>query len=52
MIQKPVQGFYSRVAPFITHANYPVLSIKSHIESLTLILNTKFGPHPMILIHP
>lgn len=49
---KPIQGFDGKVTKPITYAIYPTLTIGNYTKSLTLVLMTKLGIHPMILCRP
>ena len=49
---KSIQGFNRRAAKSVTYTIYPILSIRKHTESLTLLPIIKLGQHPMILGRP
>ena len=49
---KQIQRFNGRAAKPITHAIYPILTIGTHTENLTLLLITKLGNYPMIFGQP
>ncbi len=49
---KQIQRFDSRAAKPITHVIYPTLTVGTYTESLTPLLITKLGNHPMILGRP
>jgi hypothetical protein len=46
---RPIQGFDGTAAPPITHAIYPRLQVKKHVEDLCPLFITRLGNHSLIL---
>ncbi len=49
---KPLKGFDGRPGRDITHAIYPTMTIHDHVETVTPMLITHLGTHPIILGKP
>ena len=49
---KLIRRFDGKLAPLITHAIYPTLTVQSHTELLASFLITKLGQHLLILGKP
>ena len=49
---KAIQGFDGKQAPSVTHAIYPIMTVKDHRETTTLMLITKLNQHQIILRKP
>jgi len=49
---KPLKGFDGRPGRDITHAIYPTMTIHDHVETVTPMLITHLGNHPIILGKP
>ncbi len=49
---KPLKGFDGRPGKAITHAIYPAMTVHEHVETVTPMLITSLGNHPIILGKP
>ena len=49
---KLIRGFDGKLAPPITHAIYPTLTVQGYTKLLVSFLITKLGQHPLILGKP
>ena len=49
---KAICGFDGKQAPSVTHAIYPMMTVKDHRETTTPMLITKLGQHQIILEKP
>jgi len=49
---KPLKGFDGRPGQAITHAIYPTMTVHAHVETVTPMLITSLGNHPIILGKP
>ena len=49
---KLIRGFDGKLAPSITHAIYPTLTVQGYTKLLAPFLITKLGQHPLILGKP
>ena len=49
---KPIKRFDGKLAPLITHAIYPTLTVQGHTKLLAFFLITKLGQHLLILGKP
>ena len=49
---KAIRGFDGKQAPSVTHAIYPIMTVKNHRETTTPMLITKLGQHQIIFGKP
>ena len=49
---KAIRDFDGKRAPDVTHAIYPTMTVQEHRETITPMLITKLGQHPIILGKP